>query len=128
MKRRYHKSKLVKVLKSAGLYVTKLEPQIEVTATQLELLDSLLDELSNGKITYTEKSAAGFDKLQVNPLLANIQKLQGQITSSYKALGLNFNAKADNLKESTDQTSEDPLQAFLEQRKITTGRKKNTKM
>lgn len=115
MKRRYHKSKLVKVLKSAGLYVAKLEPQIDVTATQLELLDSLLDELSKGKITYTEKSAAGFDKLQVNPLLANIQKLQGQITSSYKALGLNFNAKADNLKESTEQKSEDPLKAFLEQ-------------
>ena len=115
MKRRYHKSKLVKVLKSAGLYVAKLEPQIDVTATQLELLDTLLDELSSGTITYFETTVAGTKKLQVNPLLANIQKLQGQITSSYKALGLNFNAKADNLKESTEQKSEDPLKAFLEQ-------------
>lgn len=114
MKSRYHKARLVKVLKESGLYVSKLSPQIDLTATQLELLDELLDSLRKGDLTYIGMSSSGHQKLQANPLLANIQKLQGQLTESYKALGLNFNAKADNLKESTESKGDLELKEFLE--------------
>lgn len=105
--------KLRKILKDSGLYLPKLEPQIDLTAHQLELLDRMLDDLYRDSIVVSQINSSGTEKKTLNPLLSYVQKLQVQLTGSFKALGLNFNAKADNINESKKDGADDPFTKFF---------------
>jgi len=111
-----HRKRLKARLKDAGVYSTRLDEQISLTARQLALLDKMEEALDSNDVMDVVISAAGTEKKVLSPLILAIEKLYGQITDSYKSMGLNYNANAANVKESASSRDDDPLVEILKKK------------
>ena len=84
-----YETQIKKCLKAAGIYDAKLDLQIKICARSLNLLDKLTGELDSMPL-FAETYRKGEVARELNTL----------VTEQLTSLGLNFRAKASNVKES----------------------------
>lgn len=103
------------ILKKASIYDPRLEPQIALTVRLEQLLEKLHGKLESVRIVDVEIQGNGTERQTVHPLVQQILKLENQLQDSYTALGLNYNAKSSNIRETVATGTEEasPLDTFL---------------
>lgn len=101
------RKKISRILKDAGIYDPKLEPQIRLTERLEFLVDRLTNELGTAELLDVEINASGTEKKVVNPIVDKLLSLEKQLQSSYTALGLNYNVKPDNYKQARADEDKD---------------------
>lgn len=92
-----------------------LFPQIRAAAATEEMLDRIQDELLlPGNLIQMTIGSTGQQKNEMNPLLAQYDKMQRTLTLQLEALGLNYNTTPKKVTENTKQGGEtnDPLVRF----------------
>lgn len=94
-----YETQIKKCLKAAGIYDAKLDLQIKICARSLSLLDKLAGELDSMPL-FAETYKKGEVARELNPLVMVVQKQNTLVTEQLTSLGLNFRAKASNVKES----------------------------
>lgn len=93
-----------------------LDPQIHLTASNMEILDKVHDEImSAGDLVSLVAGSTGQMKNEVNPLLAYYDKMSRTLLLQYEALGLNYNTTPKKVNESTKAggTEQDAFSALL---------------
>lgn len=103
---------LKKAMKAAGIYDRKFDFQIKICANSMRVLDRMMDELEVSEL-YVEKFSRGDVQRDVNPIIASVQKQNTLVTEQLTALGLNFRAKASNIKESVGANDGNALKDFM---------------
>ncbi len=88
-----------------------LMPQIRATAYNQVMLDKMQQELTKGdNLISSMNGSVGQQKNEVNPLLAQYDKMQRTLLMQLEALGLNYNSKIasgdDNEKGKRDKLKE----------------------
>ena len=91
-----------------------LVPMIETTARHQMLHDKMWEELMDGDLTRMATGSMEQMKKEVNPLLAQYEKMHRSLTDDLTALGLNYNTTpskvTENTKKGVDET--DPMASF----------------
>lgn len=116
MPRRNYKRELQNALKEAGIYEPRLEAQIALTVRLEKLVKKIHEKLENVEIIYETISSNGMERQEVSPLLDKVMKLEDQLQDAYTALGLNYNSRSANIKESVrkEETSSSMLSTFIQ--------------
>lgn len=79
-----------KILKEAGIYDAKLEPQISLVARLERRIRVLEQELSKSDVIETEITASGTEHKVLNPLVSALSNMDSQLMKAYTALGLTY--------------------------------------
>ena len=94
-----------------------LEPQIRATAANMTLIDKVHEELTQERsLSNSVVGSTGQQKTEVNPLLAQYDKMQRTLIMQYEALGLNFNLTPKKMQDPNSSKKEDPLVSLFQQR------------
>lgn len=108
MPRKNYRKELQNALKEAGIYEPRLESQIALTVRLEKLVKKMHEKLEDVEIIYETIASNGMEKQEVSPLLDKVMKLEDQLQDAYTALGLNYNSRASNIRESVKkENSED---------------------
>lgn len=111
MKKEQNVERLRSILVEAKIYNKKLDPQIELTSRLEHLIERVTKELDKSKtLTYTEITSSGTEKVVVNPLVVELERLESKLQDAYTSLGLTYNSKPQNISVSTAESS---LDGFL---------------
>ena len=76
-----------------------LESQLHAAALCQQMLEKVHEEIMNGKLTTQQQGSKDQWYTEVNPLMPTYKELQRTIIQHYEALGLNYKAKPDRIKE-----------------------------
>ena len=107
MGRPSYRKKLTDALVAAGNYEPRLEAQIALTARLEKLVKKVHDQLDKTDVVYSVYLSNGMEKQEISPLIDKIMKLEDQLQDAYTALGLNYNSRAANIRESVRKDADD---------------------
>lgn len=107
MPRRNYRRELQNALKEAGIYEPRLEAQIALTVRLEKLVKKIHEKLESVEIIYETIASNGMEKQEVSPLLDKVMKLEDQLQDAYTALGLNYNSRSANIRESVRKDKEE---------------------
>lgn len=94
-----------------------LEPQIRATAANMALIDKVHEELTQERsLSNSVVGSTGQQKTEVNPLLAQYDKMQRTLIMQYESLGLNFNLAPKKMQDTNSSKKDDPLVSLFQQR------------
>lgn len=116
MGRPSYKKDLKNALVEAGIYEPRLEAQIALTARLEKLVKKVHDQLDKTDVVYSVYLSNGMEKQEISPLIDKIMKLEDQLQDAYTALGLNYNSRAANIRESVrkDEDANGGMREFLQ--------------
>ena len=88
-----------------------LEPQLHAAAMCWQMLEKVHEELMDGDLVKPEQGSKEQWTDKVNPLVPTYKELQRTLIQHYEALGLNYKAKPDRIKEDAKKgvDEEDPM-------------------
>lgn len=107
MGRPSYKKELKNALLEAGIYEPRLDAQIALTARLEQLVRKVHERLAKVDMVYDVIMSNGMEKQEISPLLDKVMKLENQLQDAYTALGLNYNSRSANIKESVRKDAED---------------------
>lgn len=96
-----------------------LEPQLHAAALCWQMLEKVHEELMGGKLIKAEQGSKEQWSDKVNPLMPTYKELQRTMIQHYEALGLNYKAKPDRIKEDAKRgvDEDDPMANYYKDRK-----------
>lgn len=100
MPRKNYEKTLRTALQDAGIYEPRLESQIALTARLEKMMDKAVKALDGMELSYEVIQSNGTERQEVSPLLDKCVKLADQLQDAYTALGLNYNSRSANIRES----------------------------
>jgi hypothetical protein len=100
MPRKNYEKTLRTALQDAGIYEPRLESQIALTARLEKMMDKAVKALDGMELAYETIQSNGTERQEVSPLLDKCVKLADQLQDAYTALGLNYNSRSANIRES----------------------------
>lgn len=99
MPRKNYEKTLRTALQDAGIYEPRLESQIALTARLEKMMDKVLKKFENVDLVYPVFKGNN-ECQETSPLLDRLVKLADQLQDAYTALGLNYNSRSANIRES----------------------------
>lgn len=96
-----------------------LEPQLHAAALCWQMLEKVHEEIMKGNLTTVQQGSKEQYYTEVNPLMPTYKELQRTMIQHYEALGLNYKAKPDRIKEDAKRGAddEDPMAKYYKDRK-----------
>lgn len=96
-----------------------LEPQLHAAALCWQMLEKVHEEIMNGNLTTVQQGSKEQYYTEVNPLMPTYKELQRTMIQHYEALGLNYKAKPDRIKEDAKRGTddEDPMAKYYKDSK-----------
>lgn len=115
MPRKNYEKTLRTALQDAGIYEPRLESQIALTARLEKMMDKAVKALDGMELSYEVIQSNGTERQEVSPLLDKCVKLADQLQDAYTALGLNYNSRSANIRESVrkDEDANGGMREFL---------------
>lgn len=115
MPRKNYEKTLRTALQDAGIYEPRLESQIALTARLEKMMDKAVKALDGMELAYETIQSNGTERQEVSPLLDKCVKLADQLQDAYTALGLNYNSRSANIRESVrkDEDAGGGMRDFL---------------
>lgn len=99
MPRKNYEKTLRTALQDAGIYEPRLESQIALTARLEKMMDKVLKKFEGVDLVYPVFKGNN-ECQETSPLLDRLVKLADQLQDAYTALGLNYNRRSANIRES----------------------------
>jgi hypothetical protein len=99
MPRKNYEKTLRTALQDAGIYEPRLESQIALTARLEKMMDKVLKKFGCVDLVYPVFKGNN-ECQEATPLLDRLVKLADQLQDAYTALGLNYNSRSANIRES----------------------------
>lgn len=96
-----------------------LEPQLHAAALCWQMLEKVHEEIMKGNLVKPEQGSKDQWTDKVNPLMPTYKELQRTMIQHYEALGLNYKAKPDRIKEDAKRGAddEDPMAKYYKDSK-----------
>lgn len=96
-----------------------LEPQLHAAALCWQMLEKVHEEIMKGNLTTVQQGSKEQYYTEVNPLMPTYKELQRTMIQHYEALGLNYKAKPDRIKEDAKRGAddEDPMAKYYKDSK-----------
>lgn len=96
-----------------------LEPQLHAAALCWQMLEKVHEEIMDGNLTSIKQGSKEQYYTEVNPLMPTYKELQRTMIQHYEALGLNYKAKPDRIKEDAKRgvDDDDPMANYYKGKK-----------
>lgn len=96
-----------------------LLPQLHAAALCWQMLEKVHEEIMKGNLTTVQQGSKEQYYTEVNPLMPTYKELQRTMIQHYEALGLNYKAKPDRIKEDAKRggDDEDPMAKYYKDSK-----------
>ena len=118
---KYYERKLKKNIevRTGTAFEEWLEPQLHAAALCWQMLEKVHEEIMDGDLTSIKQGSKEQYYTEVNPLMPTYKELQRTMIQHYEALGLNYKAKPDRIKEDAKRgvDDDDPMANYYKGKK-----------